>query len=273
MGREYGLCLWTFGSIPFEQKCRLAAEIGVDGVEVEGDISLNPKDLAETLAAHHVKVLSVTPRNVDISSTNERVRSKAVHYFLDLLDWAVDLGAPRICLHGEVGKVRGSGDDERDWSLLVESSKKIMAKAEELQIQVVFEVLNRYENHQVVTGEEALQFIRDVGSSKLDVLLDAYHMNIEEADPVKAIELTGQKLGVYHVADSNRQAIGNGHANLKEQIEALHSIGYKGPIIMEMVAAGPDPFTPVKGNSYLEVVTVYFKSSLETLRSWEGLKI
>lgn len=74
MGREYGLCLWTFGSIPFEQKCRLAAEIGVDGVEVEGDISLNPKDLAETLAAHHVKVLSVTPRNVDISSTNERVR-------------------------------------------------------------------------------------------------------------------------------------------------------------------------------------------------------
>lgn len=108
MGREYGLCLWTFGSIPFEQKCRLAAEIGVDGVEVEGDISLNPKDLAETLAAHHVKVLSVTPRNVDISSTNERVRSKAVHYFLDLLDWAVDLGAPRICLHGEVGKVRGA---------------------------------------------------------------------------------------------------------------------------------------------------------------------
>lgn len=210
---------------------------------------------------------------MDISSTNERVRSKAVHYFLDLLDWAVDLGAPRICLHGEVGKVRGSGDDERDWSLLVESSKKIMAKAEELQIQVVFEVLNRYENHQVVTGEEALQFIRDVGSSKLDVLLDAYHMNIEEADPVKAIELTGQKLGVYHVADSNRQAIGNGHANLKEQIEALHSIGYKGPIIMEMVAAGPDPFTPVKGNSYLEVVTGYFKSSLETLRSWEGLKI
>lgn len=185
----------------------------------------------------------------------------------------MDLGAPRICLHGEVGKVRGSGDDERDWSLLVESSKKIMAKAEELQIQVVFEVLNRYENHQVVTGEEALQFIRDVGSSKLDVLLDAYHMNIEEADPVKAIELTGQKLGVYHVADSNRQAIGNGHANLKEQIEALHSIGYKGPIIMEMVAAGPDPFTPVKGNSYLEVVTGYFKSSLETLRSWEGLKI
>ncbi|MCY8281374.1 sugar phosphate isomerase/epimerase, partial [Bacillus inaquosorum] len=49
-----------------------------------------------------------------------------------------------------------------DWSLLVEGAKKIMAKAEELQIQVVFEVLNRYENHQVVTGKEALQFIRDV---------------------------------------------------------------------------------------------------------------
>ncbi|MFB4366506.1 sugar phosphate isomerase/epimerase family protein [Bacillus sp. LR_6] len=273
MEREYGICLWTFGSIPFEQKCRLAAEIGVDGVEVEGDISLNPRDLAETLAAHHVKVLSITPRNVDISSANEEVQLKAVQYYFDLLDWAVALGAPRICLHGDVGKVRGSGDEARDWSLLVESAKKILARAEELQIQVVFEVLNRYENHQVVTGEEALQLISDVGSPNLYVLLDAYHMNIEEADPVKAIELTGQKLGVYHVADSNRQAIGNGHANLERQIEALHSIGYKGPIIMEMVAAGPDPFTPIKGNDYLEAVAGYYKSSLETLMSWEGLNI
>jgi sugar phosphate isomerase/epimerase len=248
----------------------LAREIGVDGVEVEGDITLNPKVLAEKLAAYDLKVLSVTPENVDISSTNEEVRSKAVNYFLDLLDWSVDLGAPRICLHGDVGKIKGSGDEIRDWHILIESTKEIMKKAESLSIQVVFEVLNRYENHQVVTGQEALKLINDVNNPNLDVLLDAYHMNIEEANPVKTIKIVGEKIGVYHVGDSNRQAIGNGHANLKEQIETLNLIGYKGPIIMEMMAAGPDPFNPVKRGDYLEVIVDYFKSSLEKLKSWES---
>ncbi|MGG0159512.1 sugar phosphate isomerase/epimerase family protein [Bacillus velezensis] len=273
MKREYGLCFWTFGNLSFKQKCRLAADIGADGAEVEGDLSADPKYLAQTLAEHQLKVLSVTPENVDLSSADEGVRSAASAYFLDLLDWAAELGAPRICLHGDVGKVRGSGDEKGDWRILVESAQHILKKAERLHIQVVFEVLNRYENYQVVTGEEALRLIREVGSPKLDVLLDSYHMNIEEPDPVKAIKTAGEKLGVYHIADSNRQAIGNGHANLKEQLDALNEIGYEGPIIMEMCAPGPDPFNPVKPGNCLETLTEYYKSSIETLKSWEQTRI
>lgn len=110
----------------------MVVEIGVDGVEVEGDIFLNLKDFVEILVVYYVKVLLVMLRNVDIFSMNERVWLKVVYYFLDLLDWVVDLGVFCICFYGEVGKVRGSGDDERDWSLLVESFKKIMVKVEEL---------------------------------------------------------------------------------------------------------------------------------------------
>ncbi|GAA3333024.1 hypothetical protein GCM10020331_095440 [Ectobacillus funiculus] len=91
----------------------------------------------------------------------------------------------------------------------------MMEKAEALHIEVVFEVLNRYENHQIVTGKEALSLIDAVNSPNLLVLLDAYHMNIEEADPIEALRNVGSKLGVYHVADSNRQAVGNGHSNIK----------------------------------------------------------
>ncbi|MNG12859.1 hypothetical protein D3C84_964960 [compost metagenome] len=94
-------------------------------------------------------------------------------------------------------------------------------------------------------------------------------MNIEEADPIEALRNVGSKLGVYHVADSNRQAVGYGHSNIKGQIEALHEIGYTGPIIMEMVAEGPNPFTAVKGEDYLEVLTNYYKTSLEKLKAWD----
>lgn len=269
MTREYGLCIWTFGDISLEEKCKLAKEIGVDGVEVQGNLKQDPRELANLLAKYELKVLSVTPDNVDISSDNEDTRQKAVQYFLDLLTWARDLGADRICLHGEVGKIVGCGDIEKDWELLLDSTKTVMEKAVALQIEVVFEVLNRYENHQIVTAQEALKLIDAVNSPNLFVLLDAYHMNIEESNPVEALRTVGDKLGVYHVADSNRQAIGNGHANIIGQIEALQEINYMGPIIMEMTAEGPNPFTPIKDANYLQCVIDYYRTSLEKLKAME----
>jgi D-psicose/D-tagatose/L-ribulose 3-epimerase len=273
MNRDYGLCLWTFGNISLEEKCKLAKEIGVDGVEVQGDLSQNPAVLQALLNKYDLKILSVTPDNVDISSTEEKVRSSAVQYFLDLLDWAQESGAKRICLHGDVGKTQGSGDLLKDWELLVDSSSVVVRKADELGIEVVFEVLNRYENHQIVTAKEALRLIDEVGSENIKVLLDAYHMNIEEACPIQALKDAGEKLGVYHIADSNRQGVGDGHSDLEGQIIALHEFGYEGPIIMEMVAEGPNPFTPVKDGNYLDIVVSYYKESLKQLREWDAVKV
>jgi len=273
MSRDYGLCLWTFGDISLKEKCKLAKEIGVEGVEVQGDLSQNPSNLQALLNMYELKVLSVTPDNVDISSADENVRSRAVQYFLDLLEWAKELGAKRICLHGDVGKTQGSGDSLKDWEWLVNSTLTIVKKAEELDIEVVFEVLNRYENHQIITAKEAVSLIEEVGSENLKVLLDAYHMNIEEACPIQALRDTRNKLGVYHIADSNRQGVGAGHSDLKGQVTALHEIGYDGPIIMEMVAEGPDPFTPVKEGNYLEVIVGYYKESLKQIRVWDSVKV
>ncbi|WP_332631353.1 sugar phosphate isomerase/epimerase family protein [Halalkalibacter flavus] len=269
MIREYGLCLWTFGDIEFEEKCKLAKEIGVDGVEVQGDLTQNPEKLAEILKKYNLKVLSITPDNVDISSANEQVRSSAVQYFLDLVSWADQLGATRICLHGDVGKTHGCGDLTKDWELLVLSTKEVLKKAEEHGIEVVFEVLNRYENHQIVTGKEALNLIKEVESDNLKVLLDAYHMNIEEACPIQALKDAGGLLGVYHIADSNRQGIGDGHSNLKAQVNVLDEIGYDGPIIMEMMVEGPNPFTPMKHGDYLCEIVNHYKKSLKQLKEWE----
>jgi sugar phosphate isomerase/epimerase len=273
MIRDYGLCLWTFGDIEFEDKCKLAKEIGVDGVEVQGDLMQNPLELLRVLKKYDLKVLSVTPDNVDISSDDDQIRSSAVHYFLDLLSWADQLGAKRICLHGDVGKTHGCGDLTKDWELLVLSTKEILKKAKEHDIEVVFEVLNRYENHQVVTAKEALTLINEVESDNLYVLLDAYHMNIEEPCPIQALKDSADQLGVYHVADSNRQGIGDGHSNIEGQIKALDEIGFKGPIIMEMVAEGPNPFTPIKHENYLNEIVSHYKKSMKQLKEWEAAKV
>lgn len=263
---EFGLCLWTFGDLTLEEKCQKAKEIGVDGVEVQGNLSISPSKFKTVLKENGLKALSVTPDNVDISSVDNVIRQDAVDYFLKLVDWAREVGADRFCLHGEVGITALDTTYEEHYQLLLDSTKKIVRKAETADMPIVYEVLNRYENYIILTAKEAKRLIQDVGSSYLTILLDAYHMNIEEADNLAALELAGKDLGVYHVADSNRQGIGNGHANLLAQLDKLIEIGYNGPLIMEMTAAGPNPFTPVKEGDYVSVVADYYKNSLAVLK-------
>ncbi|HIP99164.1 TPA: sugar phosphate isomerase/epimerase, partial [Candidatus Bipolaricaulota bacterium] len=128
------------------------------------------------------------------------------------------------------------------------------------------EALNRYESHLVNTAAQALAVVEEVGSPALGVLLDTYHMNIEEADLPGAIHLVGGRLQLVHVADSNRRAPGRGHIPFRELLAALEGIGYRGPLIVECTAPGPDPFTPVKGPGWEEAVWEEVRRSLEVLR-------
>lgn len=263
---EFGLCLWTFGDLTLEEKCQKAKEIGVDGVEVQGDLTVSPLEIKKTLQKNELKALSVTPDNVDISSIDEQTRQDAVNYFLKLANWAKEVGADRFCIHGKVGVTSLDTTYESHYQLLLDSTKKIVKKAETLDILVVYEVLNRYENYIILTAKEAKRLIRDINSRYLTILLDAYHMNIEEGDNLEALEIAGGDLGVYHVADSNRQGIDNGHANLRSQLSKLKEMNYTGPLIMEMVAEGPNPFTPIKKGDYVSVVTGYYKKSVKVLK-------
>lgn len=269
MMRKYGLTIWTFGEKSFEEKCKIAQDIGVDGVEIQGDLSYDPEYIKKTLQQYDLEVYSVTPENLNIYSPDTSIREEAVNYFLSLVEWTKAVGSPRFCLHGQVGEIVGSGNLERDWNYLIQSTKEICQAAEDAGLEVVFEILNRYESSLMNTINDGLKLIKAVDSPALKALLDSYHMNIEEENPSEAILTAGSNLGIYHIADSNREAVGNGHAALKEQVKNLNEIGYDKPIIMEMTAKGPNPFTAIKDVDSVDVVTDYYKSSLKTLKEWE----
>jgi sugar phosphate isomerase/epimerase len=126
------------------------------------------------------------------------------------------------------------------------------------------EPINRYESFLVNTCEQGLRFVREVGSEVVGLHLDTFHMNIEEADPAAAIRSAGDRLWLYHAADSNRQGIGRGHTDFQAQMAALSAIGYAGPIILECTAPGPNPFTPIKDEGSLAWLETY----LEESRAW-----
>ena len=95
------------------------------------------------------------------------------------------------------------------------------------------EVLNRYEGYMLNTCEEALRFVDAVGSSHVKIMLDTFHMNIEENNMGAAIRLAGNKLGHLHIGEQNRRVPGKGTLPLAEIGQALRDIHYQGTVVME----------------------------------------
>lgn len=267
---HYGACTWTFGNLPLPAVAETLAGLGFDGVELFGDLSLDPAQAREALAGHGLAVLSITPENVDICHPDAAVWNEGIAYYLGLLDFAVEVGAPLVCCHGAVGRIRAVSSFEKEWNLYVEAVQRIAERAAALDLRIAMEILNRYEAHLLVTAGEGMRFLKDVGQPNVGLLLDAYHMNIEEPDLPTAVWQTCDRLFLFHAADSNRQAVGRGHTDFPAIMRALHGIGYAGDIIFECVPAGPDPFTPDKGPNSGEVLEQYLRESLTLMKRYEA---
>lgn len=266
--RKLGVCTWTFGDQPLAVIAQALAEMGFEGVELMGDLGRYTAADAKTILGNYgLEVFSLTPDNADLSHPDAAVRRAGVGYFKQLLDFAAELGNPLVSCHGLVGRIAPLATQAEEDAWLVESVREIAEAAAERGLRLVFEVLNRYESHQICTGAQAVALIEQVGMDNIGVLLDAYHMNIEEADPAAALRAAGERLWLYHAADSHRGAVGSGHTDFAAQLAALDAIGYGGPIILECTAPGPNPFTPMKAADSLDKLKVFLQESRAWLRS------
>lgn len=263
-----GVCTWIFGDRPLADIARRLQALGYDGVELMGDPrAYSGAEAAGVLADHGLEVFSLTPADVDLAHPDPAVRREAVDYFLRLLDFAAEIGRPLVGCHGLVGRIRAVTTPAEERALFVDGVRHIAERAQPMGLRLVMEVLNRYEAHLLNTAAEAVEFVADVGAPNVGILLDAYHMNIEERDPAAALCQAGDRLWLYHVADSNRQAVGRGHTDFAGQARALAEIGYRGPAIVECSAPGPDPFQAIKDDGSLGWVETYLDESLRWLRA------
>ena len=270
---RYGVCNWIFGDEDLSTTATFLSGEGFDGVELKGNLSVyQPREVKAILGDHGLTVLSLTPEDVDLAHPDVKVRTEAEDYYLHLLDFAVAVGAPVVICHGAVGRVRALSDYEKEYWHFLTAVQRIAARATQLNLRLAVEVLNRYESHLLNTAAQAIRFVTELRTSNVGLLLDAsYHMNIEEADPGTAILDAGQHLYLFHAADSNRQAVGRGHTNFMALMRALQRISYTGDIVIECTAAGPDPFTPVKGDGWRDEVRQYAAESLRLITAFQSV--
>jgi D-psicose/D-tagatose/L-ribulose 3-epimerase len=121
----------------------------------------------------------------------------------------------------------------KGWDNSAATIGKVADQAQAAGVDLVLEVVNRFETNLLNTTAQGLKFIADTGSSHVRLHLDTFHMNIEEANPAAAIRLAGDKLGYFHIGESNRGHLGDGVINFDLIFDALLDIGYARDIVFE----------------------------------------
>lgn len=124
-------------------------------------------------------------------------------------------------------------DKAGDWERSVKNVREVGRMAADHGVHFCLEVLNRFEGYLLNTCAEAVQFVDQVGLPNVHVMLDTFHMNIEEDDMAAAIRLAGKRLGHFHTGECNRRVPGKGRMPWREIGQALREIGYDGNVCME----------------------------------------
>lgn len=259
---KFGACTWIFGDMPIAPIADTLTRLGYHGMELMGDLqAYRPDAIRAVCQQAGLAVLSLTPENVDLAHPDAATRNAALDYYRCLIDFAHEVGCPIVSCHGAVGRVRALVSPEQEYGYLLGGVATLAPLAAQADVRIAMEVLNRYESHLLNTAAQAVEFVRAVGHPSVGVLLDAYHMNIEEANLAQAVEHAGEHLFLFHVADSNRAGLGLGHTDFPTLATALKTIGYAGDIIVECTAQGPDPFTPVKGEGWRDELVEHLRRS------------
>lgn len=263
--QKLGVSGWTFGQRPLPDISARTQALNYDGltltVDPERDTAVS---IQQTLAAHNLELFAIAPPELDVAHSETAVRQSAIATYLKLVDFAAELERPLLIVRSMKGRNRPLATLAAEMGWLATAVAQIAQYAAEKEVRVVIEVLNRYETHLVNTGAAALALLETVGLDNVGIMLNAFHMNIEEQDAATVMRQAGDRLWLFAMSDSNRRAIGQGHTKLGNHLWALEDIGYEGPIILECLPPNVDPVRPFLDDQSLEVLERYLRDS----RTW-----
>jgi D-psicose/D-tagatose/L-ribulose 3-epimerase len=178
----------------------------------------------------------------DLSHDDPAIRENAVAYVKRCIEIAAELNAPHFVgpLYSAVGKTRMLEPRAREAQrkLAVESLKTAADHAAAHGVSLGIEPLNRFETDLVNTAEQVLELVDRVDSDHVGVLLDTFHMNIDEKSISAAVHLVGDRLLQVHTCENDRGTPGTGHFPWADLFEALREIDFRGPLVIESFTPG-----------------------------------
>jgi D-psicose/D-tagatose/L-ribulose 3-epimerase len=242
---KIGVNAWVWSSpVHTEEFGRLApmvARMGFDLIEIgiESTSDLDYTRAAEIAKANRlaVSVCAAMGPDRDLIHPDEAIRSNGMGYVRHCIDAAKTLGARNVVgpLYSAVGRTWQSTEDERkrDTDLLVRQLGELSRHAGDSGVMLCVEPLNRFETSFMNLASQAIDVVDRVDHPACGILLDTFHMNIEERSIGDALRAAGSRVKHVHGCENDRGAPGSGHVPWNEVRDALKDINYDGPVVIE----------------------------------------
>jgi len=232
---------WDVNFLPFVHKVK---SLGFDQLEINGGalvhLSTPQRQKLKEVAEDENILLSYgigLTADHDVSSLDEGIRREGVGFMKKMIGAVGSMGGGMIggTVHSYWPAVPPQDLDEkkRVFEASLKSMKEMVPMAEDLNVILNVEVINRFEQFLLNTCREAVDYVERVNSPHCQILLDTFHMNIEEDSFAEAIRLAGPHLKALHLGETNRKPPGLGRIPWTEIKGALDEIGFDGPLVME----------------------------------------
>lgn len=228
----------VYGMAPLDKIIFRAAELGFDGVELTAALHIpvettpqrrrEVKGWIQSAGVECSALHYIFDGSIRLSSTDPEEMKRSLEYMCKVIDVASDVETKTIIV-GSGGKTR-SIDPDQDRNESIKCMADVIQKsgeyAEKKGVVLAMEAINRYETNFLNTLEESVNFVNMVDHPNVRTMADTYHMNIEEVDSAAVIRKYGHTLANLHLADSNRQAPGEGHFDFPSIARALKEIHF-----------------------------------------------
>ena len=217
------------------------ADFGFDLIEIciEDPATIDTEAVVKRLNRACIKttVCGAFGPDRDISSDDAGKRENGLAYISRCVEIAADLGSPLVAgpMYSATGKTRLLSKPEREaqWALSIDSMKRASDYADKKGVKLAVEPLNRFETDLLNTVGQAMNWLGRLGRDNVGLLIDTFHMNIEERSIPDAIRLAGSKAFHFHGCSNDRGTPGKDHLPWSAIVAALREIDYSGATVIE----------------------------------------
>jgi D-psicose/D-tagatose/L-ribulose 3-epimerase len=242
---QYGVNGWVWTSPvntqAFEELAPKVKKMGFDlfefGIESTSDLDYARAAKVAGDSGLAVSVCAAMGPDRDLIHEDAGIRRSGMEYVAHCIAAAATLGAKNVVgpLYSAVGRTWQQTADQRqrDLDLLVDQLKKLSAQASDKGVTLCVEPLNRFETSFLNLASQAIEVVDRVENPACGLLLDTFHMNIEEKSIGEAIRAAGKRLKHLHGCENDRGAPGSGHVPWQEVAAAVKDVGYDGPVVIE----------------------------------------
>ncbi|WP_339921910.1 sugar phosphate isomerase/epimerase family protein [uncultured Cyclobacterium sp.] len=216
-------------------------EMGYDAVEipVEDPTIIDTRTVEKALKDNGLApiICAAFGPSRDLTHEDPGFHQTSFDYIQACFDISASLGAEFVAgpMYSAVGKARLVSPEQKkvEWDRAVNNLRKVCKMAEKSGQKIALEALNRFETDLVNTTSDLMRLISDINHPAARVLLDGFHMNIEEPSIEAAIFQAGDKLIHVQVSENHRGTPGTGQTRWEDFKSGLEKVNYQGAVSIE----------------------------------------